>query len=477
MRPGFTLKLHMFRIIICLMATVSGCTKSKSHATATDSATASSDEHPSDAEDSDSNTGQSTDDVIIDGRDCLTNPDSSLEELDAQQLFDFDHVPAFDFYLPEDQWESLQANAMDEKYTAVDACFEGKYIGKIGLRFKGSFGTLYGCFDEETGDLICPRLSMKLKFSKYDDDLRFYGLKRLNFNAHRYDDTMMREKLAYDLYRSAGVMAPRSAWSVVRVNDRSYGLYGMVEELDGRFTQDRWPDYPNGNLYKEMWPTDADETQLTDSLRTNEDNADVSSFVEFAEAINAAKDDAEVLDVLSDYTDLDLWARYMAVDEAILSYDGVTYFFTDDGVWSHNHNYYFYEDAPGHFALLPWDAESSFWINPDHATPHWTEIPDNCLDTYPYWGGLATAPGCNPIFRALQTDLPRWRSAARKLLDGPFDQDTMISRIDKYEAFIGKFAEAKETPKEYGTFKLSVDDLRRTVKELWSRLDAQSEEE
>lgn len=402
--------------------------------------------------------------------------DATSHTGDADELFNTDHVPSFDLYLPEEKWTALQQNAIDEQWEEADACFDGKLIGHVALRFKGSYGTLYNCFDD-AGQMLCPRLSMKLKFSEDAEASGFFGLKRLNLHANRYDDSRMKERLAYDLYRSMGITAPRASWATVRVNGKSYGLYGMVEELDGRFTADRWPSYPDGNLYKELWPTDSDPSEITAALRTNEDDGDISGFQEFSQAISSAGSTEEVREALGTYTDLDHWARYMAVDEAIQSYDGVTYFYTDDGSWSHNHNFYFYEDAPGHFALIPWDVESTFWINPDHAAPHWTVMPEDCSETYPYWEGLATAPGCNPVFRALASDLGPWRAAMRELLDGPFALDTMNEAIDRHEALIREAAQSADTPTMYGSFASAVANTRTTVSELRSRLMQQLDEE
>ena len=410
------------------------------------------------------------------GCDTDSAPDSTLSEGDASELFDTDHVPSFDLVLPEAKWAALQQNARDEQWEEADACFDGKFIGRVALRFKGSYGTLYNCFDE-TGQLVCPRLSMKLKFSEYDEDSRFFGLKRLNLHANRYDDSRMKERLAYDLYRSMDIPAPRASWATVRVNGQSYGLYGMVEEMDGPFTADRWHENPDGNLYKELWPTETDPAEIAAALRTNETDGDISGFQTFAEAMSSAATAEEMRDTLGTYTDLDHWARYMAVDEAVLSYDGVTYFYTDDGSWSHNHNYYFYEDVPGHFALLPWDVESTFWINPDHAAPHWTVLPEDCTETYPYWDGFATAPGCNPVFRALANDLGPWRAAIQELLDGPFALDTMNEAIDRHEALIWKAAQSSDTPTMYGPFPSAVDGLRDSVSALRDRLTEKLEAE
>ncbi len=399
--------------------------------------------------------------------------DESHYRADAQGLFDYPHVPTFDFFLPDDVWQHLQDTARDEQYAEAQLCFDGKLVGTVGLRFKGYYGSLFGCFDDQ-GELTCPRLSMKVKFDKYIDDQRFFGLKRLNFNAYYHDDSRIKEKLSYDLYRAMGIVAPRSAWAVLRVNGESKGVYGMVEQVDGRFTADRWSDNPDGNLYKEVWPTLEDADGVLEGLKTNEDVADVSAYVAFSQALDAADDD-EFRSVLGEYMDPDYLARYFAVDDAIASYDGISYFWTD-GVYKDNHNFYIYEEEPNSFILIPWDIDSSFWINPEHAAPHWTEIPDDCSDTYPYWDGLGAAPACDRFIWAMAQDLEPWREAARELLDGPFAEEAMVENIDRHAAFIRDEIRKDSTPYTYATHEEAVAWLRSSIPALRARLEALIEE-
>jgi hypothetical protein len=404
--------------------------------------------------------------------DVATGPcgavDPSLQDGDLDTLFAATSVPTFDLYLPQATWEDLKLHARDEQFVPAQACYQGRALGTIGLRFKGSYGTLYECFDGQ-GKMICPRLSMKVKFDEYVEEQRFFGLKRLAFNAYRYDDSRMKEKLSYDLFRAAGIVAPRSAWAVLRVNGESLGLYGMVEPVDGRFTAHRWPESPDGNLYKEVWPTHASKQQLIAGLETNEETADVSGYQGFAQTFMAA-DDANRLATLGKYMDLDYLARFMAVEDAVISYDGVTYFFTD-GTITNNHNYFVYEESPTKFTLIPWDVESTFWIDPNHAAPHWSVIPTDCSLTYAYWGGKALAPGCDLVFRALDTDLDRWRRAARALLDGPFSLAAINANIDRYLDVIGDAARSDPTPTMYSTFDAAVSYVRSTLPAMRDRLE------
>jgi spore coat protein H len=403
------------------------------------------------------------------GENPCGTPDPLLQDGDLDSLFAATSVPTFDFYLPQADWENLKVHAREELFTPAQACYQGRALGTVGLRFKGSYGTLYECFDAQ-GNMICPRLSMKVKFDEYVDEQRFFGLKRLAFNAYRYDDSRMKEKLAYDLFRASGIPVPRSAWAVLRVNGQSQGLYGMVEPMDGRYTAHHFPQSPDGNLYKEVWPTHASDGQLIAGLETNEETADVSGYRTFAQTFMAATDDSQRLAILDKYMGLDYLARFMAVEDAVISYDGTTYFWTD-GTNVSNHNYYIYEESPTKFTLIPWDVESTFWINPNHAAPHWTVLPADCSLTYPYWSGKAIAPGCDGVFHALDTDLGRWRAAARALLDGPFSVAAMNAAIDRYLDVIGDAARADPTPTMSSTFDAEVAKIRDTLPAIRQRLE------
>ena len=244
----------------------------------------------------------------------------------------------------------------------------------------------------------------------------------------------------------------------------------MVEPVDGRFAAHHFPQSPDGNLYKEVWPTHASDQQLLTGLETNEEKADVSGYGAFALTFMAAADDASRLAILSKHMDLDYLARFMAVEDAVISYDGVTYFFTD-GTNINNHNYYIYEESPTKFVLIPWDVESTFWIDPEHAAPHWTVLPADCSLTYSYWGGKAIAPGCDGVFHALDTDLSRWRTAAHTLLDGPFSLTAMNALIERYLDVIGDAARSDPTPTMYSTFDAAVSYMESQIPTFRQRLE------
>ncbi len=399
--------------------------------------------------------------------------DTSLKKEDAAELFGISKIPTFDLYLPEDAWESLKANAREEQYVQAQACFEGKAIGLVGLRFKGSYGSLYDCFDA-SGNNTCRKLGMKIKFDEYDPGLRLFGLKRLNFQGYHYDDSYMKEHLSYDLYRAMNIIAPRASWALLRVNDDPQGLFGMVEDIDGRFTSDRWPSNGNGNLYKEVWPGQTDQSWVLQQLQTNTDAGDVSAFMAFSQALNAVSSPNDLRSVLGSYTDLDYWARYMAVDDAIANFDGITTFYiTGSADQAGNHNFYFYQEATNQFTIIPWDLESTLSLTSNFGNvPYWQTVPADCSQQYLAWGGplYVVAPGCNRVFQALAADPSSWRTAAQQLLDGPFAEAQMDQNIDTYAAFIRTEAAADPHGPGASAFESAVAFQKQEIPNLRRRL-------
>jgi hypothetical protein len=400
---------------------------------------------------------------------------SDLGTKDTNELFGMDKVPTFDLYLPATDWENLKAHAVDEQYVRAQACFEGNAVGSVGLRFKGSYGSLFTCFDKAGNDLgVCRKLGIKIKFDEYETSQRFYGIKRLNFQGYRWDDSYMKEHLSYEIYRAMGIEAPRSSWAQLRVNGDLQGLFGMVEEIDGRFTKDRWPDNGEGNLFKEVWPGDGDADWILSHLHTNTDAPDTSAMLAFFGAINAATAE-NVRATLASFTDLDYFTRYMVVDDAIANFDGVTTYYTSGGSpeGAGNHNFYFYQEATSRFTIIPWDLEATLDLASNFGNvPYWQTKPADCNATYPVWGGenSVIAPGCNPVFQALAADVSAYRTYAQQLLDGPFAEARMSSNIDAAASFIREAAHADPHGPGATKFENGVGFIKQNIPKLRQRL-------
>jgi hypothetical protein len=316
-----------------------------------------------------------------------------MTDNEAAPLFERKEVIEVRLSLPSDEWDKLLENARDEEYTVADVTIMGQRIDRVGLRIKGAVGSLFNCFDEED-NLICDKLGMKLKFNEYVNEQRFLGLKRLNLQSWVNDSTKMHECLAYDIFREMDIVAPRCTWAYVFVNDEPLGLFGLVERVDGRFTDSRFEE-GDGNLYKEAWPAATEESYFKERLKTNEEEPVIDEVVTFSEDMTTAKD-SELPETLGRYMDLDYILRYMAVDFAIANWDGITTFYCNDDGQCGNHNYYLYEEEfRPFFWLIPWDLEASLFLE------HW-------LGDIEPWNNLDVA--CDDFTQGNEAYRDQWTS-------------------------------------------------------------------
>jgi len=385
---------------------------------------------------------------------------------DGQQTWVFDPaaVHTYELNLDPERWEALQLAARDEEYAEADLVAAGQALGRVGLRFKGSLGTLTSCFADD-GTPRCDKLSMKLKFDEYLPDQRFFGLKRLNFNSMLYDDSLMHERLAYRVYREMGLVAPRSAHARLVINGEDWGVFSLVEDVDGRFTDHHF-DGGDGNLYKEAWPGNADDGVLAEALQTNEDTADNSGFLEFQAELLASS--AEQLpDVAERYLDVDATLAYLAIDQAISNWDGVTAFYCYDDVSCENHNYYWYQhDGEPRFALIPWDLDNTFEPSPLGGVPELFELQDDCSLRFDAMGRTLRAPACDPLLRALVAgDAGRYVAQLDRLLEGPLSPGVIEGWIDELEAQLAPEVMTDARGPDFPTFQAAVGRLRGALEE------------
>lgn len=158
------------------------------------------------------------------------------------------------------------------------------------MHSKGSVGGfLKPCTNADLGGVPGPKVgkcSIKLSFDEVDPEARFYGLKKLNLHSMNQDPSMMRDRLAYAMFRENGVPASRAVHARVMFNGKLQGLFIAVEQVDGRFTRSRFTEGGKGNLYKEIWPMHTDAAAYTNALVTNEDQMpSVQRMLDFHTAI------------------------------------------------------------------------------------------------------------------------------------------------------------------------------------------------
>ncbi len=242
-------------------------------------------------------------------------------------------------------------------FTTVPAKFEagGQTLENVGVRFKGNSSYMMSA-----RGLKRP---FKIDFNHYDDKLRWAGLKEVSLSNNFADPSQLRETLAYNVFRAAGVPASRTAFVELSLTvpgkyDREFlGLYTLIEVVDKAFLKDRL-DASKGMLLKpervrqldylgESWDKYVERYRPKGSPSKDEKRA----LIAFTKLVHQA-DDTTFAKEIGAALDIDLFMRFLAVHSAILNLDSFM---------TLGHNYYMYlHPGTKKFIFLPWDLNHSF---------------------------------------------------------------------------------------------------------------------
>lgn len=368
--------------------------------------------------------------------------DARYVDGDADVIFTQDQVNTFELTLEPEALAFLDADPTAEEWVDGALTFDGETIEGVGIRYKGSIGSFIGCLDnpdplERSGAKKCSKLSMKVKVNRTEDGLEFYGQRRLNFHAQNLDATLMHERLGYWLYREMGVPAPRSTHVRLIVNGEFVGIFGLTEEIDGRFSRANFDD-GTGNVYKEIWPIDdsgepATPEALLAALETNEDeNPSVDLITSFAEEIIAAGPTGSGA-VLERWTDVEKLLAHTVVDRTIRHDDGPYFWWcTEEGCAPHN--FFWYEDPTSEKVhLVPWDLDLAF--NGIGSPDEFGETSNGCE---PFGTGLFLhrSAACDPIVGAILSLDEDYERVRNEFVTGPFSAQQIDAQLDAWIAQI-----------------------------------------
>ena len=416
----------------------------------------------------------------------------------GREVFISDRVVPVYIVMKPEIWKNLQSRAKKEEYKQADFWFDGELVSDVAVRPKGSSSLTYVADDESN------RLSLKVDFNLLNNAITFRGLKKLNFHNNYRDPTLMRERLAYDIFAQMGVPASRATHVDLWVNDTHLGVYTQVEQVDKTFLRRNFG-RDDGNLYKpippgsyldwteedlkkqraEMGTTGSPDTadinigggNLSEiqqaftaaesggeegghsagrqfdyidymKLKTNEKKADHSNLLRFIDILNNEPGETfpeEIEKVL----DVDEALRFLAVETMLVCLDS----YLGRGL-----NYYLYE-IDGKFVVIPWDLNESF------GTYKCDIEKDDIINFYidePTCGPVAERP---LVDRLLSHDPYReiYHGYLQDLLNGPFSVELMGARIDELADMIRPYAENDEI-KFYST-----EDFEQNLTEDVSR--------
>lgn len=268
--------------------------------------------------------------------------------------------------------------------------------------------------------------SADLPFLSANDERTFRGVRSLSLKVNRDDPTYLREVVAYELFRRAGVEAPRAALArlFVRIGDeapRYLGVYTMIEDVDATWLRRRFDD--TAPLWKCLWqqfgPADLARTDPDGSLSTGVigvERTDPSTPAEGAtwsdrQSYRPSYDlktqrsrGAEATAALNALVTLVSRPRTSAelraeIDvEALLRALAVNAFVgMSDDYWRNGNNYYLAETPiDGRWLYIPFDYDRTFGVH--------TTGPDEATSSFLEWGRGGNARSAPLADRVLAND-------------------------------------------------------------------------
>lgn len=271
------------------------------------------------------------------------------KQSDTTAFFDSEHVPEFKLVIDGEGQQRLRDAPRD--YTRCSLVEDGTATLKsIGVKLKGAAGS-YRDFDD--------RPCFTLNVDKYKKDQRFHGMEKFHLNNAVQDESYLNEWLGSEVFRRAGLAAPRVGYVRLWVNDRDLGLYVLREGFDAPFLKRSFGS-SNGNLYDGGFLQDIDCQLEMDSGEDPDDRADLIGLVTACYHPDQAKRTA----LIAERLDVDQFLTFMAAERLCGHWDG----YTEN---MNNYRIYFPRDGKGIF--LPHGMDQLFG-DPgaglyDHTTP------------------------------------------------------------------------------------------------------------
>jgi hypothetical protein len=303
--------------------------------------------------------------------DAVQGPGGLAATPGADALFDDRELHDIWIHINSRDWEQLRAGYRDNTYYPTDIEWRGIRVRNAGIRVRGRTSRS----DRKP--------ALRLDFNRYLSGQEFLGLKSLALDNLWQDPTMLRERLAMQVFQRLGLPAPRESHARVFVgSDREYaGVYGVVEVIDRQFLERHFGE-DGGYLYEYQWQDpfgfadpgpDLDWYATRFEPRTRELESTATHFAPIRELVRVINDAPveRLEETLAPYLDLNKYIVHIAIDNFLSEPDGLL-----GGLGMNNFYLYRFEERKLS-QMLVWDQDLAFeWLE---TPPPWHNFEMNVL--------------------------------------------------------------------------------------------------
>ena len=377
---------------------------------------------------------------------CVADENAQAkQQLDAEKLFDSQHLMVVEIEIAQQDWDLLRAqsrvfaNALtkttaESPFTNFKAniVIDGVRIEDVGIRKKGFLGSL---------DVDRP--SLKIDFSEYKKQSPVKGLDRLTLNNNKQDRSLISQFMTYKLFAESGQPASRCSHAKVSVNGEYLGIYSHVESIRSPMLERVFGD-DSGELYEgtvaDFFPASVEKFEPKDK------KTKLAPIQKIAEVLDAEELD---LDRLGELVDIDAFLKFWATESLVGFWDGYT---------QNQNNFFVYRNADNKkLYFLPWGTDAAF-VNVMPLPPYVLKV--KSVHTQ------AMLP--NRLYQIPEIR-DRYRATLVKLLGELWVEEKLLLTLDQVEAKLKDHLHAtqKDFPRELAKARDFVKNRRAVLqKEL-----------
>ncbi|MBK9036145.1 MAG: CotH kinase family protein [Myxococcales bacterium] len=362
--------------------------------------------------------------------DGATTGDGAITPV-GQAVFDPSVLHTLELVVAPDQLATLDDDASIARVPAT-LVFDGTTVAQVGLRKKGT----------SSRRPLSGKSGFTVKLNAFVPGQRLDGLEKLVIDNAIEDPSLLVGHLAYEVYRRAGLPAPRTAHATVRFNGVDKGLFVLEEATDSAYLEAQFGD-GTGNVYEGPWdfPRGAAAAELRDEVIDGRSRADLEALT----AVVMDTPDGQLAAALDAHLDVDRFLTNYAVEMAAALWDNYAIV-----AW----NFYLYHVPGGRFVMLTHGVNWPYW----HA-----DMDPFDLHTDP-WNASAP-PGylCDRV-NQIPALAARYRAELERVTTAAFDVATLEARIDQVEAALHARPLTGASLENLGRFEGAVVDARAFVR-------------
>ena len=361
------------------------------------------------------------------------------------------------FIRDDDKWK------IEKSQCSAFPCLADKqgHLARCSFYFQGHFYDNVKMRQRGISALLWPKKKFKVDFKGANFKIRLSETEKMEveeFNLQSHweepgEETYMRENVASDFFKEAGLPVFETLHVELIQNGRFYGLYSIIEQIDDHFLE-RVGYNPSGHLYKAFSGTASNLNErvperLMDKVyrRGNkvEDEEDWSTLHTLTQSLAGKNPQySSVEEYLYNHMNLPELVNELALQAAILNQDRCT------------KNYYVYFDTDlEEWSRFPWDLEAVMGISsalggvpaPDYCmlvcpqfnSPLYCDS-DHPQDPLPNYGSTRTSNYVRKatVVPGLETPEKNYNHLTDALLDTPSIRQMYLRRlktiVDKYIA-------------------------------------------